>query len=155
MCKSCQLPKCTPEPQRLEKPLLSSTAASGWDCPTCMVKNKSDVDKCVCCQTANPKKSDVQGNNGGASVSFNGHQGENNTWKCPSCLVIFCMLAVIWHGFLVVDRMCQKALRFQTKQFQRQFVDANFFSFSSVEFDMDYVALQNSGADFFIGFDIE
>ncbi|KAM3175912.1 hypothetical protein ACTXT7_007552 [Hymenolepis weldensis] len=34
-----------------------------WECPTCMVKNKAEVVKCVCCQTANPN-----GSKGGQSA---------------------------------------------------------------------------------------
>ncbi|VDD81130.1 unnamed protein product [Mesocestoides corti] len=61
MCKSCRLPNSSPRPPQLTtmttaetlKP-LPNIAPGSWECPTCMVKNKSEASKCVCCQTANP-----------------------------------------------------------------------------------------------------
>ncbi|VDM03298.1 unnamed protein product [Schistocephalus solidus] len=33
---------------------FSTSVASTWDCPTCLVSNKSTVDQCPCCQTRRP-----------------------------------------------------------------------------------------------------
>ncbi|VUZ42895.1 unnamed protein product [Hymenolepis diminuta] len=62
-----------------------------WECPTCMVPNKSEAVKCVCCQTAKPNH--LKENASGVSLNFGSLQSTNSTgtksqqWECPTCMV--------------------------------------------------------------------
>ncbi|KAL5106454.1 E3 SUMO-protein ligase RanBP2 [Taenia crassiceps] len=62
VCKSCHLPASVPSFSKSDssnttshKPaFLFNLPSNGWECPTCMVKNKIGVSECVCCRTLNP-----------------------------------------------------------------------------------------------------
>ena len=61
VCKSCHLPSSETAISKStavsapDKPvLLTSMMPKGWECPTCLVNNKMEASKCVCCQTPNP-----------------------------------------------------------------------------------------------------
>ncbi|VDM30462.1 unnamed protein product [Hydatigera taeniaeformis] len=62
VCKSCHLPIPVPYTSKSnsiaatpDKPaFLVSSPSNGWECPTCMVKNKIEAPECVCCHTLKP-----------------------------------------------------------------------------------------------------
>ncbi|EUB61807.1 Ladybird homeobox corepressor 1-like protein [Echinococcus granulosus] len=61
VCKSCRLPTSVPSfsksnslTKTSDKPaFLGNLPSNGWECPTCMVKNKVGVSECVFCRTPN------------------------------------------------------------------------------------------------------
>ncbi|CAG7838657.1 unnamed protein product [Allacma fusca] len=53
--------------------MVNLGAGKSWECPTCMVPNKSEATECVCCGTKSPTSAQLP------AVA--------KTWDCPTCMV--------------------------------------------------------------------
>ncbi|CUT99082.1 Nuclear pore complex protein Nup153 [Echinococcus multilocularis] len=82
VCKSCRLPTSVPSfsksnslTKTSDKPaFLGNLPSNGWECPTCMVKNKVGVSECVFCHTPNPSgmaTTDASKDKGASAPMFN------------------------------------------------------------------------------------
>ncbi|XP_071807290.1 uncharacterized protein [Asterias amurensis] len=99
-CISCQ----TAKPQMVNSHAIPSSSSSSdvnamndlqarfkppegsWECPTCEIQNKQDVNKCVACMTPNPDSSTKA-----APVTTNSlmdsFKPPSGSWECDTCLV--------------------------------------------------------------------
>ena len=60
--------------------------AGSWECPTCMIQNKQDADKCIACMTPSPNSSKVSPPvmNNSLLDKFRPPPG---SWECDACLI--------------------------------------------------------------------
>ena len=65
-----------------------------WECPTCMLQNDNDKDKCISCQTGKPiwkssiaTSAIIEPQKGTGSKPFGVFKPKDGAWKCPSCML--------------------------------------------------------------------
>ena len=88
------------EPKTISLAEQFKVAPGSWECPTCMVTNKPEQNKCPCCETLKPDVSTSSVTSGSSSVSTTTGQPSssqpplhvlfskpNNKWECPTCMV--------------------------------------------------------------------
>lgn len=70
---------------------LSGLAASKegeWRCDTCMVMNKNDASKCVCCEALRPTSSAAAAIASSPPASASAATGGAADWRCGTCMVM-------------------------------------------------------------------
>ncbi|KAI8126834.1 Nuclear pore complex protein Nup153 [Lucilia cuprina] len=71
-------------------------SSNEWECDACMIRNKSDANKCVACETPRTQKSSTNQQPTNTPLSFNasttstfGQQFKksSNEWECDACMI--------------------------------------------------------------------
>ncbi|CAB3381988.1 Hypothetical predicted protein [Cloeon dipterum] len=107
-CVACETPRAKPTPPApsVSTPAPATTsggfgslfkkAEGSWECPSCMLSNKSDAAKCVCCETLKPgSKPAASKPPSAASLTLNPPVITNpiifskpaGSWDCAECLI--------------------------------------------------------------------
>ncbi|KAK5642908.1 hypothetical protein RI129_009075 [Pyrocoelia pectoralis] len=77
--KSTNIPKVTQSFGEQFKP-----PSSTWECPTCLIRNKDEILKCVACETVKPGcKSTIPSGSGFGDV----YKKKENEWECSVCMI--------------------------------------------------------------------
>ncbi|KAJ8962938.1 hypothetical protein NQ314_005655 [Rhamnusium bicolor] len=58
--------------------------SNSWECTVCLIRNKSELIKCVACETPNPKLTIAVSSSSNFGNKF---QSPSNSWECTSCLI--------------------------------------------------------------------
>lgn len=58
--------------------------SSTWECPTCLIRNKDDVEKCVACETVKPGLKSAAPSGFGFGDAF---KKKGNEWECSVCMI--------------------------------------------------------------------
>ncbi|KAB0804380.1 hypothetical protein PPYR_01350 [Photinus pyralis] len=58
--------------------------SSTWECPTCLIRNKDEVEKCVACETVKPGSKSAAPSGFGFGDAF---KKKGNEWECSVCMI--------------------------------------------------------------------